>query len=110
MARWLADLGVDLIDTSSGGLSPEQQIPVGPGYQVPLAARIRAEAGVATSAVGLILTGAQAEQVLLDGAADAVMLGRPLLRDPAWPQHAALELGADPPWPQQYHRVVELPQ
>jgi 2,4-dienoyl-CoA reductase-like NADH-dependent reductase (Old Yellow Enzyme family) len=109
VARWLADLGIDLIDTSSGGLSTEQQIPVGPGYQVPLAARIRAEAGVATSAVGLILNGHQAEDVLASGAADAIMLGRPALRDPAWAQHAATELGVEPPWPTQYHRVVELP-
>jgi len=109
VARWLAEAGIDLVDTSSGGLSPAQRIPVGPGYQVPLAARIRAEADVLTSAVGLILTGEQAERVLQDGAADAVMMGRPMLRDPAWAQHAALDLGVEPPWPTQYHRVAELP-
>lgn len=110
VARWLVERGVDLIDVSSGGLDPAQQIPVGPGYQVPLAARVRNEAGVPTSAVGLILDGAQAQQVLADGAADAVMVARGMLRDPAWAQHAAISLGAEPPWPQQYHRVVELPR
>lgn len=110
VSRWLGELGVDLIDVSSGGLDPSQQIPIGPGYQVPLASRVRNKAGIPTSAVGLILDGAHAEQVLHEGAADAVMVARAMLRDPAWAQHAALDLGAAPPWPQQYHRVVELPK
>ena len=98
------DRGVDLVDVSSGGLDPRQQIPVGPGYQVPLAARVRREAGVPVSAVGLVTTAAQAEAVVAGGDADAVMLARALLREPRWPLLAAHELGADLAWPPQYER------
>ena len=88
----LAGRGVDLIDVSSGGnvIAP---VPVGPGYQVPLARAVREGAGVPVSAVGLITTATQAEQTLVDGAADAVMLARAALRDPMWPLRAAHELG-----------------
>jgi 2,4-dienoyl-CoA reductase-like NADH-dependent reductase (Old Yellow Enzyme family) len=106
LARDLRDLGVDLIDASSGGLSPEQQIVVGPGYQVPFAARIRAEAGIATGAVGMITEAEQAETILREGAADLVLLARELLRDPYWPLHAAQTLGVDGPWPVQYLRAA----
>lgn len=103
LARWLAADGVDLVDCSSGGAVPGVAIPTGPGYQVPLAARLRREAPVPTAAVGLIDTPAQAEAIVADGAADLVLLGRASLRDPYWPQRAARELGAEaalpPPTP-----------
>jgi 2,4-dienoyl-CoA reductase-like NADH-dependent reductase (Old Yellow Enzyme family) len=102
LARQLAAAGVDLVDTSSGGASATAKVPVGPGYQVPLAARIRREAGVPTGAVGLIVEPEQAEQIVADGEADLVLLGRELLRDPYWPRRAATKLGAVPSWPDQY--------
>jgi 2,4-dienoyl-CoA reductase-like NADH-dependent reductase (Old Yellow Enzyme family) len=105
VAAWLGEGGVDLIDVSSGGVSPDQRIPVSPGYQVPLARTIRERSGLPTAAVGLITTAAQAEGVLLAGDADAVFLGRALLHDPNWPRNAALELGQDPYWPAQYLRI-----
>ena len=105
LSRRLAERGVDVIDVSSGGTSPQQQIPVGPGYQVPLARAVRAGAGLPTIAVGMITSPAQAEQVLVDGAADAVMLARQLLREPHWPLRAAHELGAEVRWPEQYQRA-----
>jgi 2,4-dienoyl-CoA reductase-like NADH-dependent reductase (Old Yellow Enzyme family) len=105
LARRLRDLGVDLIDSTSGGLSPDQQIPLGPGYQVPFAARIKHEAGILTGAVGLITEAKQAEEVIASGEADAVFLARALLRNPHWPQQAAYELGADVRWPSQYLRA-----
>ncbi len=82
LAAELAARGVDLIDVSSGGNAATQRIPLGPGYQVPFAQRIRAEAGVPVSAVGLITEPEQAEQIVATGQADAVFLGRALLRDP----------------------------
>jgi 2,4-dienoyl-CoA reductase-like NADH-dependent reductase (Old Yellow Enzyme family) len=106
LARLLANHGVDLIDVSSGGLDPAQRIPVAPGFQVPLAEAVRHGAGVATSAVGLITEPAQAEQVLADGSADAVMLGRALLRDPHWPIRAAEVLDHHAPWPPPYRRAA----
>jgi 2,4-dienoyl-CoA reductase-like NADH-dependent reductase (Old Yellow Enzyme family) len=108
VARWCGEQGADLVDVSSGGLDPAQQIPVGPGYQVPLAAQLRAATGLPTVAVGLITTGPQAQQVLDAAAADAVMIGRAMLRDTAWALHAARELGIDVPWPSPYARVAEL--
>ena len=106
LARRLAGRGVDLIDCSSGGTVPNLVIPAAPGYQVPFAARIRREAGVATGAVGLITTPQQAEAVIAGGEADCVLLGRELLRDPYWPLHAAAVLGADVRWPAQYERAA----
>ena len=105
LARLLRDRGVDLVDCSSGGLVPEQRIEAGPGFQVPFAAAVRAGAGVATGAVGLITEPAQAEQVLADGSADVVLLARALLREPHWPLRAAAELGDDIAWPVQYERA-----
>ncbi|MFD2764553.1 NADH:flavin oxidoreductase/NADH oxidase [Micromonospora eburnea] len=105
LAGELAGAGVDLIDTSSGGASAGASIPVGPGYQVPLAARIRRDAGVPTGAVGLIVEPEQAEQIVAGGEADLVLLGRELLRDPYWPRRAAAKLGATPGWPNQYTRA-----
>lgn len=106
LARQLAPLGVDLIDVSSGGLVPGARIPVAPGYQVPFAATVRQEAGLATGAVGLITGAAQAEAILREGQADLVLIGRPSLRDPHWPLHAARELGVEFPWPRQYARAL----
>jgi 2,4-dienoyl-CoA reductase-like NADH-dependent reductase (Old Yellow Enzyme family) len=99
-------LGVDLADVSSGGNVARAPIPVGPGYQVPLARTVREEGGVLVGAVGLITDARQAEQVLVDGSADAVLLGRELLRDPHWPLRAAHELGVDVAWPPQYERAA----
>ena len=89
LAQRLKAEGVDLIDCSSGGLALEQQIPLEPGYQVPFAARIRREAGIATGAVGLITTARHAEEIIHEGHADAVLIGRQSLRDPYWPLRAA---------------------
>jgi 2,4-dienoyl-CoA reductase-like NADH-dependent reductase (Old Yellow Enzyme family) len=105
LAKEAAARGVDLVDCSSGGNSPDQMITVGPGYQVPFAAQVRRDAGVATGAVGLLTDPHQAERVLADGSADVVLLARELLRDPHWPLHAAAALGDDVPWPVQYERA-----
>lgn len=94
VAKELAGHGVDLVDVSTGGNVPAS-IPVGPGYQVPAARAVREASGLPVAAVGLITTAHQAEQVLVDGAADAVLLGRVALRDASWPLRAAHELGAD---------------
>ena len=97
--------GVDLIDCSSGGMVPDAKMPIGPGYQTPFASAIRHCAGISTATVGLITGAEQAEHILATGQADAVLIGRQLLRDPYWPLHAAKELGADIAWPQQYVRA-----
>jgi 2,4-dienoyl-CoA reductase-like NADH-dependent reductase (Old Yellow Enzyme family) len=97
--------GVDFIDVSSGGLAANQQIQLGPGYQVPFAQAIRRDAEIATGAVGLITEPAQAEQIVASGQADAVLLARAFLRDPYWARHAALALGAESHWPIQYGRA-----
>ena len=106
LARELGGLGVDLIDCSSGGNSAQARIPVGPGYQTPLAARIRHDAGIMTGAVGMITSAVQAEQIVGTGQADAVIIARELLRDPYWPLHAARELGQAITWPIQYLRAA----
>ena len=90
----LREHGVDLVDVSSGGNVPAS-VPVGPGYQVPLAAAVRSS-GIAVGAVGMITEPAQAEAILTDGCADVVLLARAALREPAWPQRAAAELGVAP--------------
>ncbi|MFC3717150.1 NADH:flavin oxidoreductase/NADH oxidase [Luteimonas soli] len=105
VSRIAASLGVDLVDVSSGGLDPRQEISVGPGYQVPFAARIRREAGVATGAVGLITEPAQAESIVAQGDADMVLLAREFLRDPYFPRRAARALGVEPQPPEQYLRA-----
>jgi 2,4-dienoyl-CoA reductase-like NADH-dependent reductase (Old Yellow Enzyme family) len=105
LARRLKDEGVDLIDCSSGGIAPRVRVDAGPGYQVANAARIRAEAGMPTAAIGLITSAAQAEQTLRTGQADMVFLARELLRDPYWPLRAARKLGAAVPAPAQYGRA-----
>lgn len=101
----LKELGVDLIDCSSGALMPNAVIPVGPGFQTPFAAAIRRDVGIATGAVGMITEPAQAEQIVATEQADAVLMAREFLRDPYWPLHAATALGVDIPWPLQYSRA-----
>ncbi|WP_395727224.1 NADH:flavin oxidoreductase/NADH oxidase [Nakamurella sp.] len=99
--------GVDLIDTSSGGLDPAQQITVGPGYQVSFARDVRTKSGIPTGAVGMITEPVQAQQILDEGSADVVLLARAALREPAWPLRAAHELGLPrdrAPYPPQYLR------
>ena len=96
--------GCTYIDVSSGGLSPEQQINVSPGYQVPFAARIRAETGLPTLTAGLITEPEQAEAIIAEGQADLVSLARGMLFDPRWPWHAAAVLGAEVDAPPQYWR------
>ncbi len=105
LARRLKEVGVDLIDCSSGFVVPDEPVPFGPGFQVPFAATVRSEAGIATGAVGFITDPAQAEQIVATGQADAVLLAREMLRDPYWPLHAARSLGVDVPWPNQYLRA-----
>ncbi len=105
VAADLAGRGVDLIDVSSGGNSPHQQITVGPGYQVPFAETVRKVSGLPVAAVGMITEPRQAEEILLSERADAVLLARAMLREPTWPQRAAYELGDDVYWPDQYVRA-----
>jgi 2,4-dienoyl-CoA reductase-like NADH-dependent reductase (Old Yellow Enzyme family) len=107
LARRLKAEGVDLIDCSSGGNVPDAKIPVGPGYQVPFAERIRKEAAIATAAVGMITIPAQADEIVRQGRADLVLLAREFLRDPYWPMRAARALGhaAAVPSPVQYMRA-----
>ena len=105
VAGWCQELGADLFDISSGGLILRAQVPIGPEYQVPLAARLRSQQELASIAtVGLITEPRQAEDILQRGDADVIMLGRVLLRDPYWPLRAAHELGVDVHWPNQYRR------
>lgn len=106
LARRLREGGVDLVDCSSGGAVHDQEIVIGPGYQVPFAERIRRDAGVPTGAVGLITDPAQADAIVRGGQADVVLIARQLLRDPYWPLHAADQLGHTVPWPVQYLRAA----
>jgi 2,4-dienoyl-CoA reductase-like NADH-dependent reductase (Old Yellow Enzyme family) len=108
VARKLAATGlVDLIDCSSGGVSHEQKIPsLHPGYQVPFAEAVRNRAGIATGAVGMITEPTHAAEILANGRADVVLLGRAILADPAWPIRAAKALGVKPDVPPQYLRAA----
>jgi 2,4-dienoyl-CoA reductase-like NADH-dependent reductase (Old Yellow Enzyme family) len=103
-ARELEKLGCQFIHVSSGGVSPLQKIPVGPGYQIEFAARIKKECGMPTIGVGLITEAAHAEAIVADGQADMVALARAMLYDPRWPWHAAAQLGAQVSAPPQYWR------
>jgi len=105
VARCLKGLGVDLVDCSSGGAAPNARIPLGPGYQVPFAERIRRETGVRTAAVGLITTPEQARDAIDSGSADLVLLAREFLRDPYFPLHAAQALGTAVNPPIRYGRA-----
>ena len=101
----LKSLGVDLIDCSSGGLVKHQQIPLGPGYQVPFSARIKSKTGLLTGTVGLITEPTQAEEILNNEQADLILFGRESLREPYFPLKAAKELGDELGWPNQYARA-----
>jgi len=107
----LKKIGVDVIDCSSGGIlgsataATKTVLPRVPGFQLPFSERIKTEVGIATMAVGLVLSGTQAEEALQAGRADLIAVGRDALYDPNWPLHAARELGVDPEyamWPEQY--------
>lgn len=103
----LKKIGVDFIDVSTGGNIPRAQIPTGPGYQVPFATQIKKDVGILTGAVGLITTAHQAEEILVNNKADAILIGREFLREPYWPIKAALELGENSPIPKQYERAYQ---
>ena len=105
LSRRLKEVGVDLVDVSSGGTVPNVTIPSGPGYQAGFASTIRKEAGIATGAVGMISDAAQAETILSTGQADVVLLAREMLRDPYWPRRAAQALGVKIKPPVQYERA-----
>lgn len=105
LARQVKEQGIDLLDCSSGGNSPRQQIVLGPGYQVAFAERVRRETGLATGAVGMITSPEQAETIVRAGQADIVLLARELLRNPTWALHAAKALRATPRTPDQYLRA-----
>jgi 2,4-dienoyl-CoA reductase-like NADH-dependent reductase (Old Yellow Enzyme family) len=106
LCRQLRDRGADLIDCSSGGNVPSADVPLGPGYQVPFAERIRREAKIATGAVGLITSPAQADAIVRHEQADCVLLAREFVRDPYFPLRAARELEHVVPWPAQYLRAA----
>jgi len=105
LVRRLRPLGVDLVDCSSGGTAEHARIPLGPGYQVPFAERIRRETGVLTGAVGMITTPQQADEIVRNGQADVVLMARQFLRDPYFPLHAAGALGEKAAAPVQYGRA-----
>ncbi|MBV8114488.1 MAG: NADH:flavin oxidoreductase/NADH oxidase [Silvibacterium sp.] len=107
LARHLRREGVDLIDVSTGGNHPAQQIPVGPGYQVHHSETIRHQVDIPTGAVGLITEPAQADQIIRSGQADLVLLAREFLRNPYWPLYAAEALGHKVTWPVQYARAAK---
>lgn len=110
LAKRMKGAGLDLLDVSQGFVTPDiSKIPWGPGFLIPLAGRIRREAGIATAAGWMITEAAQAEAALKEGDADLVLLAREMLRDPYWPYHAAVKLGVEKPWdllPVQYARAV----
>ena len=103
-SKALMEIGCDFVDVSSGGLDPRQQISIRPGYQVPFAARIKAETGIATMAVGMITQADQAENIVAGGEADMVALARGIMDDPRWAWHAARELGAETAYSERYLR------
>ena len=105
LARRLQALGVDLVDCSSGGNALDAKIPLGPGYQVQFAARVRQETGILTGAVGMITTTQQANEIVRNGQADVILLAREFLRDPYFALHAANALDEKPAPPVQYGRA-----
>jgi len=106
-ARLVKAEGIDLLDVSSGGNDPRQQIPIGAGYQVAFADRIRRESDLATGAVGMITDPAQADQIIRTHQADVVSLAREFLRDPYWPLRAAEQLHQPASYPVQYERAAQ---
>ena len=105
LMKILKEAGVDLVDVSTGGNVAGVKIPVGPGYQVPMATAIKEQTGILTSTVGLITDPVQAEEILSSGQADAISLGRAFLRNPRWPLFAAETLGDVIEWPKQLERA-----
>lgn len=105
LAKQVKPLGVDLIDCSSGGVVGHVKIPSAPGYQVPLARKVKHEAGIMTGAVGMITDPMQADEIIASGDSDLVLMAREFLREPYFPLHAAKSLGVDIDWPLQYHRA-----
>jgi 2,4-dienoyl-CoA reductase-like NADH-dependent reductase (Old Yellow Enzyme family) len=105
LAKRAKDRGVDLVDCSSGGLTLDQKIELGPGYQVPFAERVRRDSGVMTGAVGMITTPEQCEEIVAEGKADIVLLARQFLRDPYFAGHASKKLGIEFKPPKQYLRA-----
>lgn len=105
LCRLLKTDGVDLIDLSTGGMTPDAKIPVAPSFQVPFAEQVKREAGIPTAAVGLITEVAQAQAIIGEGRADVVLLGRELLRNPMWALQAAQTLNVEVPYPLQYLRA-----
>ena len=105
-AKLMKQAGVDLVDVSTGGNHPAQQIPLGPGYQVHHSETIHREVEVPTGAVGMITSPAQADQIISTGQANIVLLAREMLRNPYWPLHAADVLRQSVPWPVQYARAA----
>jgi 2,4-dienoyl-CoA reductase-like NADH-dependent reductase (Old Yellow Enzyme family) len=105
-SKLMKQAGVDLVDVSSGGNHPAQQVPIGPGYQVHCSETIHREAEISTGAVGMITEAAQADQIVRTGQASLVLLAREMLRNPYWPLHAAHVLGQPAPWPVQYLRAA----
>lgn len=107
LGRMLSQIGVDLIDVSSGGMVPKATIPVGKNYQVPFAAEIRKQVGIMTGAVGLITEPQQANQIITAGEADLAFIGREMLRDPYWALRAEAALDGEPSWPLPYGYAVK---
>jgi len=105
IARVLREYGVDLVHCSGGGMSGARPPATGPGYMIPFAERVRREANIPTTAVGLITAPELADSIIRNGQADLVALGRELLRHPHWPLNAARSLGHDVAWPKQYERA-----
>ncbi len=105
VAKLLKESGIDLIDCSSGGVIKEQQVLAEKNYQVPFAAQIKSKVNIATGAVGLITDVQQAEEILQEGKADLILLGREMLRNPYFALMAADKLGEDIEWPNQYKRA-----
>jgi 2,4-dienoyl-CoA reductase-like NADH-dependent reductase (Old Yellow Enzyme family) len=105
LARRLKTGGVDLIDCSSGGGAAQAKVPAGPGYQIPISEAVRHGADIQTATVGLITAPEQADEIIRNGRADLVLLGREMLRDPYWALHAAQRLKQPAPIPLQYLRA-----
>ncbi len=105
LAKILKGMGVDLVDCSSGGNAAEAKVPVGPGYQVPISEALRRESDIATATVGMITSPQHADEIIRNGRADIVLLGREFLRDAYWPLHAAKSLGSENEAPPQYQRA-----
>jgi 2,4-dienoyl-CoA reductase-like NADH-dependent reductase (Old Yellow Enzyme family) len=107
LGQRLKELGIDLVDVSSGALVPKARIPVAKGYQVPFARRIRCDAKIMTGAVGMITEAGYANEIITGGDADLVFLARELLREPYWALKAQSELGVEPSWPIPYGYAVK---